>query len=136
MVYIKQKLFKYKYDPASDIGTWGEGGEPLSNTNIFSLDNNGSVAKVSRVGIQGLPGTPFTFNGSEGVGSAATAAIDKATNFCSLGSTGIFELDLEGIGLLSSLIFGDVTSVYKTQCKKLGITEAKLVIDFLYEEVQ
>ena len=79
----------------------------LKSGNIFK-----DCGVISQIGIQGKPGTKFYLNGS--------------FNSIIIGETGIFELDLKGLGFISAIRFDG---------KSLDLYEDsdKLLIDIVYE---
>lgn len=91
------------------------------NYPINYLDNwlNNILAEcgpASHLGIQGEPGVVFYLNGGD--------------NPISLGSTGIYELDLEGVGLITKLRFEDkIQDLYTKEQSELH----RLIVDVIYE---
>ena len=77
------------------------------------LSNYGSV---SHLGIQGEPGTIFYLNNS-------------SKNEISIGATGVYELDLEGLGYITALNFD--SNILKTKYINNG---NRLIVDIVYEE--
>lgn len=86
-------------------------------TNLFF--NYGSV---SHLGIQGEPGVRFYLNGG--------------TNPITIGATGIYELNLEGIGRITSLRFDQdqLPTIYNNSASD----KKRLIVDIVYDgpEVQ
>lgn len=84
--------------------------------NLFK--NYGSV---SHLGIQGAPNTLFCLNHANDI------------NAISIGGTGIYEIDLEGIGYISGLRF-----IWDRLIENYPGTQAdphkKLIVDIVYEE--
>lgn len=81
----------------------------LVGGNIFSNYKN-----ISKLGIQGIPGIQFTLNDS--------------AYFIEIGETGIYELDLEGYGVINKIKFNDSINSIGTE----GDT-SRLLIDIVYE---
>lgn len=76
--------------------------------------------QVSHLGIQGEPGTKFCLNGA------------TADNAITIGLTGIYEIDLGGIGYISALRFLPETLAKYDEVPKNG---RRLIVDFVYEGV-
>ena len=73
--------------------------------------------QVSHLGIQGEPGVIFYLNGSNSP--------------IVIGNTGIYELDLEGIGRITSLKFDELqlSSIYNNSSDKTK----RLIVDIIYD---
>lgn len=84
--------------------------EKLKYKNIFQGYN-----QISQLGIQGQPGTAFYLNGSE--------------YSILLGETGIYEIDLQDRGYITSINFVDNTA-FKTYSPNRN----QLLIDIIYEK--
>ena len=84
----------------------------LVNYNIFS-----SCGIVYQLGIQAPPGALFYLNQSE--------------NNIAVGITGIYELDLENLGIIRSIQFDKKTFINEDISR--NIQENGLIIDILYE---
>lgn len=108
MKKMKQFVFYGKGNPDNvpqDVNEW--------TTNL--LDKYGSV---SHLGIQGSPRTVFYLNyGGDPI---------------SIGGTGVYELNLEGIGYITRLKFDSKTLLehYDNHINK----DHRLIVDILYEE--
>ena len=85
--------------------------------NLFSKYSN----NISHLGIQGEPGLIFYLNGGQ---SAIT-----------IGDTGIYELDLEGIGRISSLRFDgeQLTALYPTPATS---STHRILVDIVYDGME
>lgn len=73
---------------------------------------------VSHLGIQGAPGVLFCLNGS------------SDSDAISIGGTGVYELDLEGIGYISSLRFLENELINNYPNDSVG---KRLIVDIVYE---
>lgn len=76
---------------------------------------------ISHLGIQGEPGILFCLNG----------AIDS--NAISIGGTGVYEIDLNGVGYITSLRF--VEQVLKDFYPTNPDSPRRLIVDIVYEGV-
>lgn len=104
MKAIKQFIYdpsNEKYNPAKTSWT----------KNLFS-----AYGQVTSLGIQGEPGVRFCLNGSD----------DE--NFISIGATGIYEINLDGLGSITDLRFlnhpENDSDIVKT---------TRLIVDIIYE---
>ena len=109
MKQIKQ--FRYYYPDATDnypkfFNYYGQ----LINGNIFS-----TLGAITHLGIQGVPGTKFYLNG--------------ASYPITIGFTGIYELEFNGVGRIHSIKFdkNSLDTLYEED------TENRLLIDVVYE---
>ena len=86
-------------------------------TNLFA-----EYGSVSHLGIQGEPGVKFYLNGG--------------TDPITIGATGIYELNLQGIGRITSLRFdpNQLPTIYNNSAS----TKKRLIVDIVYDgpEVQ
>lgn len=82
-------------------------------TNLFSRR-----AQVSHLGIQGEPGLRFCLNGS------------KESDAITISNTGVYEIDLNGIGCITELRFLNLDRYYPRDSIN---EEKKLIVDFVYE---
>lgn len=74
---------------------------------------------VSHLGIQGDPGTIFYLNNSN-------------DNEISIGATGVYELDLEGLGYITALKFD--SDILYDKYKNNTNPNHRLIVDIVYEE--
>ena len=81
-------------------------------TNLFT-----EYGSVSHLGIQGEPGVKFYLNGG--------------TNPITIGATGIYELNLEGIGRITSLRFdqNQLPTIYNNS----ESDKKRLIVDIVYD---
>lgn len=108
--YGKDSLQNY---PNNEAGLQGESFfNTLCNGKLFPNHVNGAVIKL---GIQGRPNTIFNLNGG--------------TNIY-IGDTGIYEIDLEGLGTIQTIQF-DPDSLQ--QYSGLENVNSRLLIDIVYE---
>lgn len=89
--------------------------ENLTEGSIFFLENN--LTSITQLGIQTLPGIKFYLNDP------------GKTKPIIVGSTGIYELELEGIAEINSMTI-DPNSLKTIQ----NVGSAYLIIDALYEK--
>lgn len=82
-------------------------------TNLFE-----DYGTVSHLGIQGEPGVVFYLNDGD--------------NPIVLGNTGIYEINLEGIGRISSLRF-DEEKLKEYYNEKLANAEHRVLVDIIYD---
>ena len=108
-----KKIMQFRY-----FGPDHEQNQPLGLTSTDLSEGNifASYPKVSQLGIQGPPGIKFYIN-------------DNINNPIFLGDTGIYELDLEGLGIIYQLNFdkSEMDTVIT------GVSENRLLIDIIYE---
>lgn len=107
----KIKQFRYYSDTSKNnypkqIMTYGN----LHSRNIFE-----DLGAVTHIGIQAPSGTEFYLNNS--------------SSSIKVGSTGIYELDLQGMGSITAIRFS------KTSLEAIENWTDGLIIDVLYEEV-
>ena len=93
-------------------------GSEFDNPWVYNLFSQ--YRQISHLGIQGEPGVQFCINGSE----------DKYAIM--IGNTGIYEIDLDGVGYISSLRFLK-KSLEDLDAKATG--SKRLIVDFVYEGV-
>lgn len=107
----KVKQFRY-YSNGSD-NNYPLG---LTNRQLISGSAFNNYMPIVQLGIQTMPGTKLYLNGSN--------------NPIIIGSTGIYELDLQGLTQINSLQFdaNSVTLINNNQ-------SAYLIVDIIYEEV-
>ena len=110
MKKIKQFIYygsgsSFNHPQDSEINPWV--------INLFT-----SYKQITHLGIQGEPGVKFCLNNSTN------------ENAISLGATGIYEINLEGMGYITSLRFlpESLEEYYKTED-----TGHRLIVDFVYE---
>lgn len=112
MKYIKQFRFYGNNNEKNYPSNWSNYYGMLTKGNILS-----ELGPVSQLGIQARPETTFYLNDSRYP--------------IVIGRTGIFELDLEGRGIITSIKFdSDSLSVYNQKNNK-----DRLLIDVVYEGV-
>ena len=107
----KIKQFRYYNDNATNNYPSG-----LSWIQLVSGSAFGTSMPIVQLGIQSMPGTKFYLNG--------------AVNPIILGSTGIYELDLQGMTQINALSF-DANSINFIKSNN----NAYLIVDIVYEEV-
>lgn len=109
-----KKIMQFRYDSATSPNNYPnyEGYNLiLANGNIF--DNYKSITQL---GIQAPSGVKFKLN--------------KSNNWITMGKTGIYELDLAGMGFISAIRFNLVDlETYVDEDDN-----AKILIDIIYEE--
>lgn len=90
------------------------GGNANGNTNATQL-MNGSAFKypIVQLGVQALPGTRLLINNSE--------------TPLTIGATGIYELNIDGLATITSLMFASAS------VKNLPAT-ASIIVDYIYDE--
>ena len=112
-----KQIKQFVYYSLNDDRNTPQGSE-FNNPWIYNLFSQ--YRQISHLGIQGEPGVRFCINGSE----------DK--DAIMIGSTGIYEIDLDGVGYISSLRFleYDLNYFYKE-----SLEERRLIVDFIYEGV-
>lgn len=81
----------------------------LTNGEIFTHSGKGSI---THLGIQASPGTTFFLN--------------RSNNPIQIGKTGIYEIDVNGYGYITSIIFSDETLARVNE-------DNGIIIDILYE---
>ena len=113
MKQIKQFIY---YGPDDSNNTPQD--SEFSNPWIYNLFSK--YRQISHLGIQGEPGVHFCINGSEDEDAIM------------IGNTGIYEIDLDGVGYISSLRFleYDLKKFYPESSE-----ERRLIVDFIYEGV-
>ena len=86
-------------------------------TKIAKFNILAKYGSVSHLGIQGEPGLIFYLN--------------QGDNPITIGETGIYELNLEGIGRIHSLRFNEamLTDIYKKEKNPFH----RLIVDIVYE---
>lgn len=104
------KQFRY-YGPNGDNWPQGLNTSFLSNGKVFFSGVNGSIVQL---GIQSVPGTKFYLN-------------DSAEPII-IGSTGIYELDVQGLTNITALNFDQNSLVNITDTNG-----AYLIVDAIYE---
>lgn len=110
---MANKVIQYRYYNDNNLNNY-----PSNATgDLFISGNAFTTVPILQLGIQSLPGTKFKLNNS----------VDSII----IGSTGIYELDLENKTEISSLTF-DATSI-KNIGEKNG---AYLIVDVLYEDTE
>lgn len=87
----------------------------LINGTLFNSSAHGTYSNISKIGIQGRPGVRFYLNSS-------VYSIE-------IGETGIYELDLEGYGIITSIKFDDSIGTFYS-----GENNDRMLIDIVYEE--
>ena len=90
----------------------------VGNPWIYNLLTN--YKQVTHLGIQGEPGVRFCLNGSSDFDAI------------SIGLTGIYEINLEGLGYITGLRFlpESLNNFYSTEAEG-----HRLIVDFVYEGV-
>lgn len=109
------KIIQYRYYGDEDPKTYlphGMKGADLSTHNLFQ-DLGGEVIKL---GIQAVPGTQFYLNSDSASGHVLT-----------VGHTGIYELDVEGLTTLTHLLFKTDT---------LNVAGNGLIVDIVYQTLE
>lgn len=109
-----KKIMQFRYESPTSMNNYPNYESynlVLANGNIF--DNYKSITQL---GIQAPSGVKFKLN--------------KSNNWITMGKTGIYELDLTGMGFISAIRFN---------LNDLGIyvdndVNAKILIDIIYEE--
>lgn len=108
-----RKIFQFRY-----YGSSSESNYPALS-NYYGILTQGNIFKdygaVSKLGIQGKPGTRFYLNNS--------------AHPITIGETGIYELDLENVGRINSIRFDYRDLEYYEQ----GLLGERLLIDIVYE---
>lgn len=93
---MAKQIMQFRYYKDGHPNNWPE--KLVSSQLLFPENGNGGafsdIASITQLGIQTLPGTRFHLNNNN---SPDTAVI--------IGSTGIYELDLEGISTITDLWF-------------------------------
>ncbi len=110
----KVKQFRY-YSDTSENNYPSEDGKKPTYRNLISGSVFSNYMPILQLGVQTLPGTKFYLNGSN--------------NPIIIGSTGIYELDLQGLTEISSLQF-DASSVGLIKNNQ----SAYLIIDIIYDD--
>ena len=77
---------------------------------------------ISHLGIQGLPEIRFYLNGK------------NSDNAISIGSTGVYEIELDGMGYITDLQF-DWTQLSTLYPNPPIVPGRRLIVDFVYEGV-
>lgn len=94
-------------------------GSEFDNPWIYNLFSK--YRQISHLGIQGAPGVQFCLNGS------------KDEDAITIGNTGVYEIDLGGVGYISSLRF--LESKLNEFYPEKSSEERRLIVDFIYEGV-
>lgn len=96
--------------------------DPRNNPNTDDWTHNlfFNEGLVSQLGIQGSPGVLFCLNHS------------SDNNAISIGATGVYELDLEGLGHITGLRFLKSTLDENYSSKRVD-TQRKIIVDFICE---
>ena len=112
-----KQIKQFVYYGLNDTRNTPQGSE-FDNPWIYNLFSQ--YRQISHLGIQGEPGVSFCINGSE----------DK--DAIMIGNTGIYEIDLDGVGYISSLRFleQDLDEFYSEASES-----KRLIVDFIYEGV-
>ncbi len=110
---IKQIRYYNENNAKNYPGGTSLGMTKLINGSAFKI--NGNNVLITQLGIQTVPGVKFYLNESD--------------NSVMVGSTGIYELDLEGISYITSIKFDKASMNLINQN-----TNAYLIVDILYEE--
>ena len=120
MKKIKQFIF---YGPGRE-NNYPKDTADSNNPWLYNLFEN--YKSVSHLGIQGHSDIRFYLNAANKDGS------HNAGEAITLGATGIYEINLEGVGTLSYLKFDwdELTRIYSNSELIEG---KKLIIDFVYE---
>lgn len=108
--------FRYRGEGRSADNFPSFAGKPSTYTEVLTMGNLfHGYGYISKLGIQGPPGLYFYLNSAE--------------NPIMIGKTGIYELDLEGVGRITSIRFdkNNLDAFYKTTVSD------KLLIDIVYE---
>lgn len=92
----------------------------LSKANLVSGSAFANNMPIIQLGIQSLPGTQFYLNGSR--------------NPIIIGTTGIFELDLNGIAEINALSFDGKSIDVIANANQSQPTSAFLIVDIIYED--
>ena len=113
-----KQIKQFVYYGLNDSRNTPQGSE-FSNPWIYNLFSQ--YRQISHLGIQGEPGVLFCINGS------------KDEDAIMMGNTGIYEIDLDGVGYISSLRFleGELKRFYPEGSSG----ERRLIVDFIYEGV-
>lgn len=113
-----KQIKQFVYYGLNDSRNTPQGSE-FDNPWIYNLFSQ--YRQISHLGIQGEPGILFCINGSE----------DK--DAIMIGNTGIYEIDLDGVGYISSLRFleSKLNDFYPRESSE----EKRLIVDFIYEGV-
>ena len=114
MAVKKVTQFRYYNDKTNNDNTTNYP-STLNYRKLVSGSAFSNVMPIIQLGIQTMPGTKFFLNGSD------TPII--------IGSTGIYELDLQGLGQINSLQF-DASSINLIS----NNDSAYLIIDIMYEK--
>lgn len=110
-----KQIKQFVYYGLNDSRNTPQGSE-FNNPWIYNLFSQ--YRQISHLGIQGEPGVQFCINGS------------KDEDAIMIGNTGIYEIDLDGVGYISSLRFleNSLDTFYKKSSE-----ERRLIVDFIYE---
>ena len=109
------KQYRYYADGNANNQPGGAVSTPISFRNLTSGSIFANDMPITQLGIQALPGVKFYLNNS--------------TDPIIIGQTGIYELNLEGIGEITSLKF------HPESIKVISEnSNAYLIIDILYEK--
>ena len=109
-----KKIMQFRYRGENDLNNFPK------YSNYANILINGNVFKdyglISKLGIQGPVGLKFYLN--------------SLTNPIMIGETGIYELDLENVGRITSIQFdaNDLSNFYNDQ-----LQSDQLLIDIVYE---
>ena len=107
-----KKIVQLRY-----YGQNNEKNVPMQETTWERKNLLKDYGNVSHLGIQGEPGVIFYLN--------------NKNNPIELGSTGIYELDLEGIGYITSLYF-DIECLREKYPQEINKERHVLLVDFVY----
>lgn len=110
MKYLKQFVF------------YGEDNNKNFPNNLTAWTHNllSAYAQVSHLGIQGIPGTTFYLNQNG----------DPIT----IGITGVYEIDLQGVGFINKLSFD--RSILLRNYNNNPNPDHRLIVDIVYEGVK
>lgn len=111
---VKQVRY-YNNGSQNNYPNSSSGGTVPYDRNLISGTAFSKYVPILQLGIQALPGTKFYLNGSN--------------NPIIIGSTGIYELDLQGLTEINSLQF-DASSIALIQ----NNANAYLIVDMIYED--
>ena len=109
-----KKIMQFRYDsPTSqeNYPKYENYNLVLANENIFN-----NYKSITQIGIQAPPGVKFYLN--------------KSSNPITIGKTGIYELDLTGMGFISAIRFSSPELATFIDADNT----ARLLIDIIYEE--
>lgn len=114
---MAKRIVQYRYfnDGASTKNSPNMSKTKLISGSIFF--QNPALGTITQLGIQALPGTKFYLNNS----------VDPVI----IGSTGIYELDLEGLSEITALSFDSTSLSYIANNETAG-----LIVDAIYNVVE